>query len=175
MSGSDVGGAESGGTGRMEAEARQFGDDLQRSAVQAADVGKTKLSDQLDRGTSEIGSQARSLATVLRRSSAQLATERNGSTEAMRLSKGVAEHLERMGEYLEQRRGSELLDDAEQFARARPWLVAGAAAAAGLMASRLLKASSENRYLRSSREPTWQSPRPQPVSAEREAPLASGV
>ena len=175
MSGSDVGDAEAGVTGRMQAEAQQLGDEVQRSAAQAADAGKTKLSEQLDRGRSEMGSQARALATVLRRSSSQLATERSGSDEAARLSEGVADRLERMGEYLERRRGSELLDDAEQFARARPWLVAGAAAVAGLMASRLLKASSENRYLRSPRGSTWQSPRAQLGSAERDVPLASGV
>ena len=174
MSGSDVGGAKSGPGGRMQAEAQQLGDDVQRSAAQAADKGREKVSEQLDRGTSEMGSQARSLATTLRRSSEQLAAGQ-GTNEAARLSEAVADRLERMGAYLERRRGSELLDDAEQFARARPWLVAGAAAVAGLMASRLLKASSENRYLRSSRGSTWQRPRPQLASTEREAPLASGV
>ena len=39
-----------------------------------------------------------------------------------------------------------MLRDAEQFVRTRPWVVAGAAAAAGIVASRIFKASSERRY-----------------------------
>ena len=177
MSASDVGGTEISTTERMQATAHDLGDDVERRAARAAETSKAKLSEQLDRGTSQVGSQARSLATTLRRSSEQLASERD-TNEVARLSRGVADQLERVGSYLEQRRGSELLDDAEQFARTRPWVVAGAAAVAGLLASRLLKASSEHRYVRSSRGPTW--PRP-PVdtarlgSAERETPLASGV
>lgn len=43
-----------------------------------------------------------------------------------------------------------MLQDVERFARERPWLVAGAAAAAGLIASRFLKASSERRFTQAS-------------------------
>ena len=43
-----------------------------------------------------------------------------------------------------------MLRDAERFVRTRPWVVAGAAAAAGLVASRVFKASSERRYNQSS-------------------------
>lgn len=177
MSVSDAGGTETSTTDRMQAAAHDLGDDVERRAARAAETSKAKLSEQLDRGTSQVGSQARSLATTLRRSSEQLGSERDAN-EAARLSRGVADQLERVGRYLEQRRGSELLDDAEHFARTRPWVVAGAAAVAGLLASRLLKASSEHRYVRSSRGATWPRPpvdRAQLGSAEREAPLASGV
>ena len=39
-----------------------------------------------------------------------------------------------------------MLRDVEDFARRRPWIVAGIGLAAGLAASRFLKASSERRY-----------------------------
>ena len=42
--------------------------------------------------------------------------------------------------------GDQLLRDAEEFARRRPWMVAGMGLVAGLAASRFLKASSERRY-----------------------------
>ena len=64
-----------------------------------------------------------------------------------RAASGVAERLERFGGYLEGAKGDDLLRDGERFARERPWLVAGAAALVGFTASRLLKASSERRYV----------------------------
>jgi hypothetical protein len=63
-----------------------------------------------------------------------------------RITAGVADRLERAGGYLERANGDEMLRDAEQFVRTRPWVVAGAAAAAGFLASRIFKASSERRY-----------------------------
>jgi hypothetical protein len=54
--------------------------------------------------------------------------------------------VERFGGYLERASGEELLRDAEDFARRRPWMVAGIGLVAGLAASRFLKASSERRY-----------------------------
>ena len=54
--------------------------------------------------------------------------------------------MERLGGYLEQTNGDHLLRDAEDFARRRPWMVAGMGLVAGLAASRFLKASSERRY-----------------------------
>jgi ElaB/YqjD/DUF883 family membrane-anchored ribosome-binding protein len=141
----------------MQEEAHQLGENVGEGAARATEAGKAKLSEQLDRQTSEAGSQARSLATTLRRSSRQLAAER-GESHSTRLSNSLAERLEQAGAYLERTQGSQLLDDAEQFARQRPWVVAGAAAVAGLMASRLLKASSDRRYERSTLGPTWSDP-----------------
>ena len=58
----------------------------------------------------------------------------------------AAERVERLGAYLERVSGDELLRDAEDFARRRPWMVAGMGLLAGFAASRFLKASSERRY-----------------------------
>lgn len=158
-----VGGTGSGAPEGMHGAAKRLGDDVERRADQAAGEGKAKLAEQLDRGTSRIGSETRSLATTLRRSGEQLADER-GDNEAAQLTRSLATQLEQAGAYLERTRGGELLEDAERFARRRPWLVAGSAALAGLVASRLLKASSDRRYVRSSRGPTWE--RPQTDRAE---------
>ena len=69
------------------------------------------------------------------------------------MTEGAAERIERLGGYLEQRSGDELLRDVEDFARRRPWMVAGAGLMVGLAASRFLKASSERRYDSVSRRP----------------------
>ena len=107
--------------------------------------GALQLRDQIDERTSEAGEQVRSFADALRRTGRELQS-RPGSEGITRLSDGLADRLERMGGYLERVRSEELVRDAERFARKRPWLVSATAAAVGLAASRLLKASSESRY-----------------------------
>ena len=62
------------------------------------------------------------------------------------MTEGAADRIERFGGYLEQTSGDELLRDVEDFARRRPWMVAGIGLVVGLAASRFLKASSERRY-----------------------------
>jgi hypothetical protein len=59
---------------------------------------------------------------------------------------GAADRVERLGGYLEQRRGGEIMHDVENFARRRPWLIAGVGVLVGVAAARFVKASSEQRY-----------------------------
>jgi hypothetical protein len=86
------------------------------------------------------------LADALRQSGQDLGSQGGDETGVARITAGVADRLERAGGYLERARGEELLQDAERFVRERPWLVTSAAAAAGLIASRVFKASAESRY-----------------------------
>ena len=58
----------------------------------------------------------------------------------------MADRSERLGAYLSRTDGDGLLRDVEEIARRQPWLVAGAGALAGFMASRFVKATSGNRY-----------------------------
>ena len=89
-----------------------------------------------------------------------------------RITAGVADRLERAGGYLERANGEEMLRDAERFVRTRPWVVAGAAAAAGLVASRIFKASSERRYDQSS---NTSKPAGAPVTRSRLAELRGSL
>ena len=110
--------------------------------------GRSQLRMQLDERTTQAGQEMRSLADALRRSGSELEQE-SGGASMNRVADGVADRMERIGGYLQGAGGEDILRDAEAFARRRPWLVAGAAAAVGFAASRLLKASSENRYSQS--------------------------
>lgn len=121
--------------------------------------GTLQLQDQIDERTTQAGEQVRSFADVLRRTGTELESE-SGSAGMSRAVSGMADRLESVGDYLQRAKGDELLRDAERFTRNRPWVVAGVAAAVGFAASRLLKASSENRYGQSNgndfRSPSWQ-------------------
>ena len=136
--------------GLVDQAKSQLGDvasDVQDKAVELRDQGRGKLGETLDRRTTEVGGQARQAAQVLRQSSTQLSSGGEGNThQVAHLTDMAAEQCERFGGYLERASGEELLRDAEDFARRRPWMVAGIGLVAGLAASRFLKASSERRY-----------------------------
>lgn len=133
-------------------ERRQRDDGVRERATEAVEDkamelrsrGADQVRQQLDTRTTDVGRQARTMAQALRRSGENLRSEGNG--QAASVTDGAAERVERLGEYLERIDGDQLLRDAEQFARRRPWLLAGVGLVAGLAASRMLKASSEQRY-----------------------------
>jgi ElaB/YqjD/DUF883 family membrane-anchored ribosome-binding protein len=126
----------------------------QEKASELREQGSARLRDQLDERSTKVGSQVRSLATALRRSGNDLSNEGNGN--ASQLTTQAADRIERVGSYLEQKSGDELMRDVEKFARRRPWLLAGLGMLAGAAAARFVKASSEQRK-DESRETEWPS------------------
>lgn len=121
------------------------GSAAQEKASELREQGTARLRDQFDQRSSQAGTQMRSLANALRRSGDELGREGNGGT-AQQLTGQAADRIERLGGYLEQKSGDELMRDVEAFARRRPWMLAGLGALVGAAAARFLKASSEQRY-----------------------------
>jgi ElaB/YqjD/DUF883 family membrane-anchored ribosome-binding protein len=131
--------------GQASAQVQEAASTAQEKAGELKEQGKSKLGETLDQRTNEAGVQARKMAQALRRSGQQLSNEGNGQ-QAAGLAEGAADRIERLSGYLERTSGAELVRDLEDFARRRPWMVAGIGLVAGLAASRFLKASSERRY-----------------------------
>jgi ElaB/YqjD/DUF883 family membrane-anchored ribosome-binding protein len=131
--------------GQVASQTEDAAAKAQEKAVELKEQGRNKLSETLDQRTTQAGGQARQVALALKRSGEQLREQGDGQQVAG-VTEGAAERIERLGGYLEQRSGDELLRDVEDFARRRPWMVAGIGLAVGLAASRFLKASSERRY-----------------------------
>jgi ElaB/YqjD/DUF883 family membrane-anchored ribosome-binding protein len=131
--------------GQASTQVQEAASTAQEKAVELKEQGKSKLGETLDQRTNDAGVQARKMAQVLRRSGEQLANE-GGGQQAAGLAEGAADRIERLGGYLERTSGPELVRYVEDFARRRPWMVAGMGLVAGLAASRFLKASSERRY-----------------------------
>jgi ElaB/YqjD/DUF883 family membrane-anchored ribosome-binding protein len=117
----------------------------QQQTVELTERGKGKLGETLDQRTNRAGGQARKMAQALRRSSSEL-RKQGESEQAAGLAESAADRVDQLGGYLERANGDQLMRDAEDFARRRPWMVAGIGLVAGLAASRFLKASSERRY-----------------------------
>jgi hypothetical protein len=131
--------------GQASAQVQETASSAQEKAAELKEQGKSKLGETLDQRTNEAGVQARKIAQALRRSGEQLSNEGNGQQVAG-LVEGAGNQLERLGGYLERTSGVELVRDMEDFARRRPWIIAGAGLLAGLASSRFLKATSERRY-----------------------------
>jgi ElaB/YqjD/DUF883 family membrane-anchored ribosome-binding protein len=151
---------------------------VQDKAVELKDQGRGKLEEILDRRTTEAGGQVRHVARVLRQGSGEMRTQGDRAEQQVsQAADWAAERVERLGGYLEQTNGDHLLRDAEEFARRRPWMVAGMGLVAGLAASRFLKASSERRYgsLGSNGDPGRHSVTMQPDASAYEPALGSGA
>jgi hypothetical protein len=113
----------------------------------ARDVkGQTRdqLRSQLADRSTEVGEQAASAAQALRRSSSQLREDGNERLAVM--LDAVADRGQRLGEYLQDADGEQLLRDIEEFARRQPWLMVGGSVVVGFLGSRFVKASSHDRY-----------------------------
>ena len=120
---------------------------VQDKSLELKEQGRGKLGETLDRRTTEMGGQARQVANALRQTSSQMTAQADHTGQQVgQAAEWVAGRVERLGGYLEHTNGDHLLRDAEDFARRRPWMVAGMGLVAGLAASRFLKASSERRY-----------------------------
>jgi ElaB/YqjD/DUF883 family membrane-anchored ribosome-binding protein len=127
----------------------------QEKASGLREQGSVRLRDQFDQRSNQAGTQMRSLAEALRSGGNDLSNE--GKTNAAQLTSQAADRIERLGSYLERKRGDELMRDIETFARKRPWMLAGIGTLAGVAAARFMKASSEQRYgdFRRTSEQQW--------------------
>ncbi len=110
-----------------------------------------RLREQVDQRSTQLGEQTQSLAGTVRQTADQLRNQ--GSDRQAQVAEQAAARVEQVGGYLRDSDADKILGDVEDFARRRPWLVGGAGALLGFIASRFLKASSSQRY--ESRQPSY--------------------
>ena len=108
------------------------------------DTAKEKLREQVDGRSTQAGQQINTVAGDVRSVAEELRTQ--GKDAPARYAEQAAARVERAGQWLENSDGDQLLRDVEGFARRNTWAVAAGGLVLGLAASRLLKASSGERY-----------------------------
>ncbi len=140
----DESGQQEGLASQASAKVQDAASVAQEKGSELREQGSARLRGQFDQRSSRAGSQVRSLAEALRRSGNDLGNE--GNSNAAQLTGQAADRIERLGNYLEQKSGDELMRDIETFARRRPWMLTGIGMLAGMAAARFMKASSEQRY-----------------------------
>ena len=116
----------------------------QQKAKEVAGEAKSRLSDQVDQRSTQAGQQLSSAADDVRSVAEQFRTQ--GKDTPARYAEQAAEKAQKVGQRLQDASGDELLRDVEDFARKNPWAVAAGGLVLGLAASRMLKASSTQRY-----------------------------
>src|SRR3954453_4533014 len=113
-------------------------------AQEATDQAKGRVREQVDQRSTEAGKQVATTADDLRSVSEEL--RKQGKDTPARLAQHAADQTERVSSYLTESNADRILGDVEDFARKQPWAVVAGGLALGFAASRLLKASSGQRY-----------------------------
>jgi ElaB/YqjD/DUF883 family membrane-anchored ribosome-binding protein len=126
----------------MEQPQTSGGQDTNRSAGimgRVRNSANAQLTQQKDRATDGLGS----VAQAVRQSTQQLRSQQH-DTIAQYVEQ-AADQLEKLSTRLKEKNVSELMDDAQRFARQRPALFIGSAFAIGLIGSRFFKSSADRR------------------------------
>jgi hypothetical protein len=148
-----------GGNGAAETaqdKAKEAAAQAQDKAREAADHARGRVCDQLDQRSTQLGERVGSSVSDARSVAEQLRNQ--GKQTPARYVEQAADQAERLGGYLRESDGDRLLNDVEDFARRNTWAVALGGLAIGFAASRLLKASSSERYRSSLQSPNGGEP-----------------
>jgi ElaB/YqjD/DUF883 family membrane-anchored ribosome-binding protein len=145
LTGQQVGDPANGGSAdQAQDKAKDMAGQAQEKAGQAADQARSKVREQVDQRSTQIGEQVSSNASDVRSVADEL--RQQGKDGPARVADQAADRAERVGRWLTESDGDRILRDAEDFGRRNPWAIAAAGAALGFAASRVLKASSSERY-----------------------------
>jgi ElaB/YqjD/DUF883 family membrane-anchored ribosome-binding protein len=105
--------------------------------------GRSVLQRQVGQRSAQLSDQVGTASQTIRRVADQ--SRMDGNDQQARLAEQVAERADRLSSYLIDVDPERLMNDAEDFARRQPWLIAGVGLVAGFAVARSLKASSGRR------------------------------
>jgi hypothetical protein len=125
-------------------KAKEVAGQAQEQASQVADKARSSVRDQVDQRSTQAGEQISTQASDVRTVAEEL--RKQGKDGPAKVAEQAADRAERVGSWLTESDGDRLLRDAEDFGRRNPWAVAAGGLLLGFAASRMLKASSQQRY-----------------------------
>jgi hypothetical protein len=137
----------------------------------AKEQARGRLREQVDQRSTQAGEQLSSAADDVRSVAGELRTQ--GKDTPARYAEQAADKAQEIGQKLQNASGDELLRDVEDFARRNPWAVAAGGLVLGLAASRMLKASSSQRYRASMSNANGATGQSRSLPAERTGSLAT--
>jgi ElaB/YqjD/DUF883 family membrane-anchored ribosome-binding protein len=152
---------------QVKEKVEEAAEQVHRAAADLKGHASGTLRSQVHKRSSQAGEQLTATSRSLRQATRGLRAD-GGSSVAADGIEQVAQLSERLGSYLHDSNPDRIFSDVENFVRRRPWAAVGGGLAAGLLASRLLKASSAARYATSSRGQG-----PPPAGAPRPAALTT--
>jgi len=122
----------------VKEKANEIVDETKSKMDEATRQAKSALSGQKE----EAAGQLHGLAQALRETSGQLRDQDQGTFA--NYSNQVADQIDRVSSYLQDRDVNDLMRDAEDFARRQPELFIGGAFTLGLLAARFMKSSASD-------------------------------
>jgi hypothetical protein len=120
------------------------GEQAKEKVQEAGQQARGRVRDEVDRRSTQAGEQAGATADAVRNAAEQLRGQ--GNEPVAKGMEQVATRVERAGGWLRESDGDTILRDVEDFGRRNPLAVIAGGIAIGFAASRLLKASSRQRY-----------------------------
>jgi ElaB/YqjD/DUF883 family membrane-anchored ribosome-binding protein len=136
--------SDQGATAQAKDKAQEAAGQAQEKAQQAAGQARDQVRTQIDERSTQAGQQVSTRAEDLRSVGDQL--RQQGKEQPAKLADQAAQRLEKAGSWLQESDADRILGDVEDFARRNPWAVMAGGLALGFAASRVLKASSTERY-----------------------------
>jgi nucleotide-binding universal stress UspA family protein len=134
-----------GGTSQHAQEkAQEVAGQAREKAQEGAQRAREGLRGQIDERSTQAGERVSRQSEDIR-SVAQSLREQ-GKEGPAKLAEQAADRAQRVGSWLERSDGDQIMDEVEDFARRNPWAVALGGLALGFAASRMLRASSSERY-----------------------------
>lgn len=169
--GTETGSASAGDQAKQKVQdaAGQARDKAQDAKVQA----RSRVAVEVDNRSTQAGEQLHSTAADARSVADEL--RKQGKDRPAQLADRAAEQAERLGGYLRDSDGQNILRDVEDFGRSKPWALAAGGLVLGFAASRLLKASSRRRYEAVSSNGAGLLPQRAGGPVDRTQPLPSGT
>jgi hypothetical protein len=157
------------GTGdQVKEKATEVAGQAQEKAQQAAGQVRGQVRSQVDQRSTDAGEKVRSQGSDLRTVGQQLREQ--GKEGPAKLADQAANHVERAGSWLTESDADKILSDVEDAARKNPWAVVAGGVALGFAASRVLKASSSDRYQARSTRPGGTTTPPGTATPDRALP-----
>ena len=131
-------------TSQAQGTAQQAAGQAKEKAQEGAERAREGLRGQVDQRSTQAGQQVRQQSEDIRSVAQQLREQ--GKEGPAKLADQAADRAHKVGSWLEESDGDQILGEVEDFARRNPWAVALGGLALGFAASRVLRASSSDRY-----------------------------
>jgi hypothetical protein len=138
-----TGSSDRGGEAKEQArqQTQQFAQQARQQAGELANRGNEQVKSQLANQKHDASQRMVPIQSALRETAQQLRKQGQGSTA--QYADKASDQVERFSGYLRETDVDEIVDEVRGFARRRPALFLGSAAALGFFATRFLKSSSE--------------------------------
>src|SRR4051812_11767193 len=131
---------------QAQEKAQEVKEQAKEQASQVAGQAKSRVSTEVDTRSTQAGHRVNQQASDLRSVGEQLRSQ--GKDGPAKVADQVADRVQGVGNWLTNSSGERILHDIEDLGRRQPWAVVAGGLALGFLASRFLKASSEDRYER---------------------------